>query len=271
MYQAKHYAENEQNGGSKAAMILSVAVTLAIIFILGILAWALPQRTYSEYERRDLTQMPEFSVESFFKGEYTAQIELSYADTFAFRDQFVRAKSLIEDCRGIHSEGTIHGKVPVGDGEEESAPSEDTETKPDNNTSTPENPDISQNSQSESQSEASSSEQQELEEPDDGAIGETIDGIFVYKGMGFELFGGSKKASAYYASVINKYRAALPDSVRVYNMVVPKHAEFALPKKYSSLSNSEKDAIDDIYSQLDDGVIAVDAYGVLKEHSTEYI
>ena len=130
MYQAKHYAENEQNGGSKAAMILSVAVTLAIIFILGILAWALPQRTYSEYERRDLTQMPEFSVESFFKGEYTAQIELSYADTFAFRDQFVRAKSLIEDCRGIHSEGTIHGKVPVGDGEEESAPSEDTETKP---------------------------------------------------------------------------------------------------------------------------------------------
>ena len=151
MYQAKHYAENEQNGGSKAAMILSVAVTLAIIFILGILAWALPQRTYSEYERRDLTQMPEFSVESFFKGEYTAQIELSYADTFAFRDQFVRAKSLIEDCRGIHSEGTIHGKVPVGDGEEESTPSEDTETKPDNNTSTPENPDISQNSQSESQ------------------------------------------------------------------------------------------------------------------------
>ena len=95
MYQAKHYAENEQNGGSKAAMILSIAVTLAIIFILGILAWALPQRTYSEYERRDLTQMPEFSVESFFKGEYTAQIELSYADTFAFRDQFVRAKSLI--------------------------------------------------------------------------------------------------------------------------------------------------------------------------------
>ena len=271
MYQAKHYAENEQNGGSKAAMILSVAVTLAIIFILGILAWALPQRTYSEYERRDLTQMPEFSVESFFKGEYTAQIELSYADTFAFRDQFVRAKSLIEDCRGIHSEGTIHGKVPVGDGEEESTPSEDTETKPDNDTSTPENPDISQNSQSESQSEASSSEQQELEEPDDGAIGETIDGIFVYKGMGFELFGGSKKASAYYASVINKYRAALPDSVRVYNMVVPKHAEFALPKKYSSLSNSEKDAIDDIYSQLDDGVIAVDAYSVLKEHSKEYI
>ena len=35
-----------------------------------------------------------------------------------------------------------------------------------------------------------------------------VDGLFVYKGMGFELFGGSKKASAYYASVINKYRKA---------------------------------------------------------------
>lgn len=267
MYQAKHYAENE-NGSSKIAMILSIAVCVAILFVLGILAWALPQPTYSEQERRDLEQMPEFTVESFFAGEYTAKIELSYADTFAFRDQFVKAKALIENARGIHSEGTLYGNVPNKNNDEdlESKPSSDTETTPDNNSSVPETPTTSESSQSQSESSSTSSE-----EPDDGVEGEMVDGLFVYKGMGFELFGGSKKASAYYASVINKYREALPDSVNVYNMVVPKHAEFALPKKYKNLANSEKDAIDDIYSQLESGITAVDAYSVLKEHSGEYI
>lgn len=272
MYQAQHYAEGENGGNSKTAMVLSIAVCVFILFALGILAWALPQPTYSEQERRDLEQMPKFTAESFFKGEYTAKIELSYADTFAFRDQFVKAKSLIEEMRGIQDGGTLHGKLPSNNGDGESEPSSKTETLPENNTSSPELPDTNQSgSSSENQSEASSSEPEQPEEPDDGEIGETIEGIFVYKGMGFELFGGSKKASEYYASVINKYREALPSSVNVYNMVVPKHAEFALPKKYKSLSNSEKDAIDDIYSRLEEGVTAVDAYSVLSEHSKEYI
>lgn len=267
MYQAKHYAENEKSSG-KIPMILSVAVCVIILFTLGILAWALPQPTYSEQERRDLAQMPKFTVESFFKGEYTAKIELSYADTFAFRDQFVKAKALIENARGIHASGTIYGTVPKkNDEDEESRPSYETETVPESSSSASENPSVSQSSQSQAESSAASSS----EEPDDGAEGEMVDGLFVYKGMGFELFGGSKKASAYYASVINKYRKALPDSVNIYNMVVPKHAEFALPKKYRNLANSEKDAIDDIYSQLESGVTAVDAYSVLKEHSGEYI
>ena len=259
MYQAKHYAENEKSSG-KIPMILSVAVCVIILFTLGILAWALPQPTYSEQERRDLAQMPKFTVESFFKGEYTAKIELSYADTFAFRDQFVKAQALIENARGIHASGTIYGTVPKkNDEEEESRPSSETETVPESSSSASENPSVSQSSQSQVESSAASSS----EEPDDGTEGEMVDGLFVYKGMGFELFGGSKKASAYYASVINKYREALPDSVNVYNMVVPKHAEFALPKKYRNLANSEKDAIDDIYSQLESGVTAVDAYSVL--------
>lgn len=267
MYKAQHYAESKDNGQSKLAMILSIAICLIIIFVLGILAWALPQKTYSEYERRDLEQMPKFSLQSLFKGEYTSKVELSYADTFAFRDEFVRAKALVESGRGVHAEGTMYGEVPVtDDDDEEDISSIETESKPDDSTSTPENPDVNQSAAS---SESFSSEEEE--EPDDGATGETIGGIFVYKGMGFELFGGSKKASAYYASVINKYREALPGSVNIYSMVVPKHAEFALPKKYKSLTNSEKDAIEDIYSQFDSGVTAVDAYSVLKEHKDEYI
>ena len=130
--------------------------------------------------------------------------------------------------------------------------------------------------ESSASSESDSISQEESSEPevpeDEEATGETVAGIFVYKGIGFELFGGSKKAAEYYASVINKYEDAFGDSVNVYNMVVPKHAEFyPFPRKYANLSNSEKNSIDNIYSMLDSGITAVDAYSVLEEHSEEYI
>ena len=264
------YGENAENNLSKPAMILSIAVCVILIFVLGILCWALPQPTYSEYERRDLVQMPEFSAKSLFAGEYTANVELSFADTFAFRDGFVRFKAMVEESRGLHMSGALYGPVPVTDEDDDSsAPSTET-------SSLPETSDISNDSQSisEEQSESSAPESTETDwadAEDNGENGETVAGIYIYKNMGFELFGGSTKMAEYYSSVINKYRAALPENVNIYNMVVPKHAEFALPSRFSSLSKSQKDSIDKIYYGLDSGITAVDAYSILKEHSKEYI
>ena len=264
------YGENAENNLSKPAMILSIAVCVILIFVLGILCWALPQPTYSEYERRDLVQMPEFSAKSLFAGEYTANVELSFADTFAFRDGFVRFKAMVEESRGLHMSGALYGPVPVTDEDDDSsAPSTET-------SSLPETSDISNDSQSisEEQSESSAPESTETDwadAEDNGENGETVAGIYIYKNIGFELFGGSTKMAEYYSSVINKYRAALPENVNIYNMVVPKHAEFALPSRFSSLSKSQKDSIDKIYYGLDSGIIAVDAYSILKEHSKEYI
>lgn len=250
----------------KIAMILGITVCLLLIFGLGILAWALPQPTYSEYERRDLEQMPSFNLEDFFAGKFTKQIEISFADTFAFRELFVEAGSLIDEAKGFHESGTIYGSTPPAPTEpeepkEETKPSDPMEEQP--SVDEPEEPIIPE--------EPVVPEEPEEEEPDDGATGETIAGIFVYKGIGFELLGRSEDAESRYASVVSKYRTMLPDSVTVYSMVVPKHAEFSLPKKYKSLTASAKDCIDNIYSQIDDRVVKVDAYSKLKEHSKEYI
>lgn len=273
----KHaYGEDyNKERNDKLVKIASVAVPVLLIFVIGILAWALPQPTYSEYEKRDLNQMPEFSVESLFKGEYTLGVELAYADTFTFREGFVKLQAAIEEARGIRVEGAaIYGPVPptTEDEEPSSESSSITESQPSAETSsaTESQPDDIQSSESSS---SQTEESSEPEEPvDDGAQGETVAGIFVYKGIGFELFGGSKKAAEYYASVINKYGDTFGDSVNVYNMVIPKHAEFyPFPKKYANLSNSEKDSIEYIYSMVDSDVTTVDAYSVLKEHSDEYI
>ena len=277
----KHaYGEDyNKERNDKLVKIASVAVCLLLIFVIGILAWALPQPTYSEYEKRDLNQMPEFSFESLFKGEYTLGIELAYADTFTFRESFVKLQSWMEDIRGIHIDGAqIYGPVPGTTGDEvppassESSSSE-TQSEPSVNPSSgsesqPENPVSSESSSS--APETSSEPQQPV--VDEGEQGETVAGIFVYKGIAFELFGGSKSASEYYASVVNKYGDAFGSGVQVYNMVIPKHAEFyPFPKKYQNISNSEKDSIDYIYSMLDSDVKSVDAYSVLEAHKDEYL
>ncbi len=254
----------------KIVKILGIGICLLLIFVIGILAWALPQPTYSEYERRDLNQMPEFSIESLFKGEYTLGVELAYADTFTFREAFVKAQAMLEEARGIRVDDVaIYGPVPVtpDDEDEEPTSSESSSSEPESTSSVPEQSGTSsESSSSESSSETSS------EVVDDGTEGETVAGIFVYKGIGFELFGGSKKQAEYYASVINKYSNAFGSNVRVYSMLIPKHAEFyPFPKKYANLSNSEKASIDNIYSMIDGSVTKVDAYSVLKEHSDEYI
>lgn len=99
-----------------------------------------------------------------------------------------------------------------------------------------------------------------------------VNGVKMYgEDAGVMLFGGSKKQGTRYANVINSYKKTLGKDVNVYNMVVPTSAEFYLPKKYAKYSGSEKDAIDHIYSSLDEDVIPVDAYSVLQQHTDEYI
>ena len=220
--------------------------------------------------------MPEFSFESLFKGEYTLGIELAYADTFTFRESFVKLQSMIEDMRGIHIDGAqIYGPVPGTTGDEIPPSSENSSSEPE---SRPESepsvdPSIGSESQPENPVSSESSSSEEEQPPvDEGEQGETVAGIFVYKGIAFELFGGSKSAAEYYASVVNKYGDAFGSGVKVYNMVIPKHAEFyPFPRRYQNISNSEKDSIDYIYSMYDGDVIPVDAYSVLEAHKDEYL
>lgn len=256
------YGETSPEKDGRTIKIINLALLFAVLVAIGILCWALPQKTYSEYERRDLAQMPEFSVTTLFAGKYTAGVETAFADTFAYRDEFVRMRALIEEARGIRVDDVaIYGTPSTGEESEgtESGNSEESQ---------PETPSSGTSSET-TESGSSSSETETV--PDDGATGETVNSIFVYKGMGFELLGVNKKVADKYAAVINEYREALPSGVNLYCMVVPKHSEFALPQKYQSLNASAKTSIDGIYSQLESGVTAVDVYSVLKEHSSEYI
>lgn len=76
--------------------VCDIIITAAFCLFVGGFALfhlILPDRNYSERENRVLEQMPEFSSESLFSGEFTADMTKYLSDQFPLRDFFVSVKA----------------------------------------------------------------------------------------------------------------------------------------------------------------------------------
>lgn len=71
-----------------------------------------------------------------------------------------------------------------------------------------------------------------------------------------------------YIRILNSYRDALPDTARVFCMLVPTKVEF-LDEKYREGIPGQYDLIRSIYNHLDPDIIRVDAYGFLAAHAAD--
>ncbi|MGN0553632.1 MAG: DHHW family protein [Oscillospiraceae bacterium] len=259
---------------AKRYNIISAVVISAVVAVTAVLLGVLPRPKTSELEKRELTPMPEFSVEALISGDFFSGIADHFSDTVPYREQLVVLNSRIKKAMGI-SAPTFYGAVDIVADDEGNSLEEIPEqivlpqTEPVQQTAIPD-----QNAEAPDVSETVTSETTQSETTgiaDFSNNGIVVDGVKMYgDDAGVMLFGGNKKQGARYADIINQYKAALGD-VNVYNMVVPTSVEFYLPKKYSKYSSSEKDAIDYIYSCLSPDVITVDAYSKIAEHTDEYI
>ncbi|MBE6631325.1 MAG: hypothetical protein E7623_01335 [Ruminococcaceae bacterium] len=104
----------------KIKKISLVAVFCLIIFGFGIAMWILPDGTLSESERRQLKQLPEFSLQALFDGDndgnilknkknYFNDLESYFLDQFPLRDAFRTLNSIsnsfifnVSDTNGIY-------------------------------------------------------------------------------------------------------------------------------------------------------------------------
>ena len=69
--------------------------------VLGLaLLIALPDRSFSERENRELQQFPRFSAESLFGGKYTSKVDTYIADQFPLRDAWTTLKARCELASG---------------------------------------------------------------------------------------------------------------------------------------------------------------------------
>lgn len=99
-------------------------------------------------------------------------------------------------------------------------------------------------------------------------------GVYIYDSMALELFGGSDSSAEYYAQTISEFKKNAPEYT-VYNMVVPNHTEFALPRRLiedgTVSTNIQADSIKKIYESYTEDVQPINCYNKLAEHIDEYI
>ncbi len=67
-----------------------------------------PVRERSETENRDLAQMPTFSLESLFKGDFTSDYETFITDQFVARDAWIAVKTYAELALGKRDSNNVY-------------------------------------------------------------------------------------------------------------------------------------------------------------------
>ncbi|NLH01852.1 MAG: hypothetical protein GX488_08160, partial [Clostridiales bacterium] len=77
---------------TKRSSLAQIIIFASFIFLFFLLNLFIPDRSFSERENRELTQLPEFSFESLFSGKFTEKFESYTTDQFAFRDGWTTLK-----------------------------------------------------------------------------------------------------------------------------------------------------------------------------------
>jgi hypothetical protein len=213
--------------------MIAFAAIMVIFCLIGLAFFARPER--SENEKRDLTEFPKFTLESFLSGEYTNQIALWYSDTYPLREPMIEANGAIESLYGIREEQVIGG------GNADNIPTD----KPS---------DIIFN-------------------PTDDGKGESVEGMYLNGNTAYQLYFFNQQNSDSYVSLINEFASQVEGKAKVYDLIAPLHYQIALSaetvKKYNASDCGE--AIDYMYSNLSDGVITVNALPELISHNDEYL
>ena len=78
---------------------------LAVSALIGLL---MPDRYYSEREKRTLTQKPQFTIADFISGEFSGELEKYLTDQVPLRDGWVTMKTYMELAIGKRESGGVY-------------------------------------------------------------------------------------------------------------------------------------------------------------------
>ena len=224
------------NKNTDRVKIVLFAATMIVFFVIGLAFFARPER--SENEKRDLTDFPKFTIQSFLSGEWTAQVSLWYSDTYPLREGMIETNNQLQALYGIRDQQVI-----MGDQADEI-------------------PDETRDPDSEV-----------IFNPTDDGAGEKIQGLYVNNDTAYQLYAFSQQNSDSYVALVNKLAASVKGKATVYDMIVPLHYEIALSKDTASRFGASdcEQAIDYMYGNLASDVVAVDILPNLIAHNDEYL
>ncbi len=258
---------------------LTVSFCLLTLFML-----LLPRSTESKIEKREFVP-PEFSLQRYFSGKFTAEVAAYFTDTTPMRDSLKNAGSNFKALFGLpQSEGAVQfvGKVnKVNKGGE--APSQ---AQPSPAVSQPEGSGLAEPTAAPvgaPQASLEGAAGRHMEEgpsatqapakvdidPDfdwnNGMILVKTDGHY----RGLELFGGG--TGSVYAQALNDLYREVGANVNIWSMPAPKASEFYTPDSAAEYNASQSKCIDDTAALLDPGIHSINVCPTLAQHANEPI
>ena len=234
---------------NKTAATCYMAIVAFVFLCFAIVFDTFPRSTYSSLEKRDLTAFPEFSMEKLTSGAFTKGVSSWFSDSEPYRDSFLAMSMQVKDWMRVsfsEEQITFHASADA------MTEGEDDALKGDGLVEGFDNSDIS-----------------------DGTAKIANAGILIVgkgdKVRALMAFGGSAKGGGCYSRVANKYKETFGSSVNVFCMVIPTAMEYYCPKQAKHVGNRQWPTINNIHSQLNSGVLAVDVYTALGKHADEDI
>ncbi|MDE5789795.1 MAG: hypothetical protein K2H96_01000 [Muribaculaceae bacterium] len=219
-----------------------VALTCVMLF--------LPRSRYSELEKRDLAEFPEFSASKLADASYAKELSSWFSDTEPFRDEFMSTSMKVRDLiRFSFASDEEAISFHKGDSNASGQP-------------------LSANANGEDLEEY----ENHINADENAKIGGS--GIIIVgsgdKVRALNAFGGSATGGEAFANAVSEYQKEMP-WVKVYAMVIPLSSEFYTPDKAKKVTNPQQPFIKNIYSKLENGARGVNAYNALADHVEEDI
>ncbi|KZE82069.1 DHHW family protein [Paenibacillus elgii] len=220
----------------------------------------------SETENRALASLPRWSVGELKSGTYFRQLENYWADHVAFRDSLVSAGQKVASWRGlsggehavlIASQANNTGGANAVPAQEQTASAASIEAAP--RTTVPEAPRAVEGPSQE----ASASKEK----------GRVIGKVLVVGNKAVNLFTSDPAAGQAYADAVNRFRdefsLALGGEATTFVLLAPTAAEWVSAASLKSLSDSQRQTIEDVYKRLHPQVKTIDAWSSLNAHKQE--
>lgn len=254
---------------SKRTNERTVSLFLAVLYLLALISLIIPLRpSYSELEQRNLTKFPKPTLATIGSGEFFEDMNTWFADTFPFREQFLKLETSIAHLYGVQS-ATVVGDVGKAD-EIPDAPMEDD--------GTPES-DVGDSNSSADSSNANQPAEQKQPPEEDAAIpemakdakSETFGAVLVVDDAAYEYFSFDQKVANHYIKMINSAAKKLNGKAKVYDLVIPTSMDVCVPDSVRSGLNtsSQEKAIEYLYGSMSPNVTTVKVLDSLIKHNAD--
>lgn len=254
-------------------MLVKISVfflTLLVIAVIGILLPFRPQT--SELEKRELTKFPEFSVSSFLSGQFFADIDTWYADTYPLREPLLAASAALDDLHGLHADTFVAGssgkkgdEIPTGEAAKAGADVQ-ADLTGDNNTK-------NEGANGTNSQTALPTEMPDEEAPIKDGEPEVFGDVYITQGRAFEMFYFVTDYSNRYCKALNTFQAKVGDSVTVYAMPAPVNSGIILDDDMQKKlgTSDQKAAAEYLFANLDPRIKPVAVYDNIRKHRAEYV